>query len=71
LFVGYYAEGDETKAVRIKQPIMPSDPAFIVGDPDERFRSTLVSGYSYAERYRIFLERMLGKKRYDGACFLI
>jgi hypothetical protein len=23
LFVGYYAEGDETKAVRIKQPIMP------------------------------------------------
>ena len=71
LFAGYYAEGDETKPVNIKQPIMPSDPAFVVDCPDSRFRSTVVPGYSYAERYRTFLERMLGKKRYDGACFLV
>jgi len=71
LFVGYYAEGDETKPVRIKQPLIPSDPAFIVGDKTARLQKVQIAGHSYAERYRIFLERMLAKKRYDGACFLV
>jgi hypothetical protein len=71
LFVGYYAEGDETKPVAINQPIIPSEPAFILGDESERFLKTRIGGRSYAERYRIFLERMVAKKRYDGACFLV
>ena len=71
LFVGYYAEGDETKPVMIKQPIIPTDPAFLIGSKDGRLTATKVRGHSYAERYRIFLERMVAKKRYDGACFLV
>lgn len=70
LFVGYYAEGDETKPVEIKQPIMPTDPAFIVRRENDQLM-VRVTGHSYAERYRIFLERMIAKKRYDGACFLV
>jgi hypothetical protein len=42
-----------------------------MGADQKRLRSATVPGHSYAERYRIFLERMLGKKRYDGACFLV
>src|SRR5690606_32938056 len=56
LFVGYYAEGDETKPVKIKQPLIPSDPAFVAGDVNERLTKKEVVGRSYAERYRIFLE---------------
>ena len=58
-------------ASRRKQPLIPSDPAFVVGDINARLMKKGIVGHSYAERYRIFLERMVAKKRYDGACFLV
>lgn len=71
LFVGRYAEGDETKCVEIKQPHIPTDPAFEGPHRDARLSRTRFKGISYAERYRVFLERMIAKKLYDGACFLV
>lgn len=69
LFVGYYAEGDETTPVEVNQPLIPTDPAF--APQEKRLLATKVKGHSYAERYRVFLERMLARKKYDGACFLV
>jgi len=71
LFVGRYAEGDETKCVEINQPHIPTDPAFESLHRDGRLSRTRFKGISYAERYRVFLERMIAKKLYDGACFLV
>jgi hypothetical protein len=71
LFVGHYGEGDETKPVKVTQPIIPTDPIFVSAKGNFRVERSAVVGVSYAERYRIFLERMLAKKRYDGACFLV
>ena len=71
LFVGRYEPGDENKAVEIRQPILPVDPAFGGLRPDARVLSTKFAGPSYAARYRIFLERMIAKKLYDGACFIV
>ena len=71
LLVGSYGKGDESKNVTITQPIVPVDQAFISPDEETRLSSTKIRGVSYAERYRIFLERMLAKKMYDGACFVV
>ncbi len=71
LFVGCYAQGEESKGVRITQPHFPSDAAFESHEPKQRLETTKYVGPSYAERYRIFLERMIAKKLYDGACFLV
>lgn len=71
LFVGRYAEGDENKPVEIKQPLFPTDAAFAGTDPTRRLNSIRYPGPSYAERYRVFLRRMLAQKLYDGACFLV
>jgi len=71
LFVGRYAKGDEKAGVVITQPLFPTDPAFIYQDEKNRLTAQKISGISYAERYKIFLERMIAKKLYDGACFLV
>lgn len=71
LFVGKYEDDQVGKSVKIKQPHFPSDQAFANGNPDATLRLvTELQGPSYAERYRIFLERMIAKKYYDGACFI-
>ncbi len=71
LFVGRYADGDENKTVEVNQPHFPTDAAFSGHDSNARLAATKVKGPSYAERYKVFLERMLGKKLYDGACFIV
>lgn len=71
LFVGKYDDDQIGKSVKIKQPHFPSDLAFANGNSEAAIRAvTAFQGPSYAERYRIFLERMIGKKYYDGACFI-
>lgn len=71
LFVGRYADGQENKTVEIRQPHIRVDHAFSGPDKDAWKNSRTIQGPSYAERYKIFLERMIGKKLYDGACFLV
>jgi len=71
LFVGRYGDGDEQNTVSIKQPLIPVDPAFAGSDPSARTRVLNFPGPSYADRYKVFLERMIAKKLYDGACFLV
>jgi hypothetical protein len=71
LFVGRYGDGDELKTVKIRQPLIPVDPMFGGAEPEARTRVTNFPGPSYAERYKIFLERMIAKKLYDGACFIV
>lgn len=71
LFVGRYADGDEQKPVEITQPHIPTDPAFTVANPSSRLEKIKLKGPSYAERYKIFLERMIAKKLYDGAAFIV
>lgn len=71
LFVGRYAADDVLKGVEINQPHFPSDPIFDGSDPQSRLKNVRYAGPSYAERYRIFLERMMGKKQYDGAGFIV
>jgi hypothetical protein len=71
LFVGRYGDEDELKTVKIRQPIIPVDPVFAGADPAARSRGTNFPGPSYADRYKIFLERVIAKKLYDGACFLV
>lgn len=70
LFCGKYNEAQVGKAVEIKQPHFPSDLAFAGPDPALRTSTIKYPGPSYAERYCIFLERMILKKMYDGACFI-
>lgn len=71
LFVGRYAAGEENSPVRVKQPIIPVDPVFEGNASKARLSATVFEGSSYAQRYRIFLERMIAKKLYDGACFIV
>jgi hypothetical protein len=71
LFVGRYAAGEENKTVQITQPHLRVDRAFAGPDEDAWRNSIKIQGPSYAERYKIFLERMIAKKLYDGACFLV
>ncbi len=71
LFVGRYAEGDENKGVEVNQPHIPPDPIFLGRIQDVHKSTVKFIGPSYTERYRIFLERMIAKKLYDGACFLV
>jgi hypothetical protein len=71
LFIGRYEDGDENTSVNISQPLIPIDPIYSKPGPRARIISTKVAGPSYAERYKIFLERMMAKKLYDGACFLV
>lgn len=70
LLVGRYGAGDENRPVEIRQPLFPTDPAFCM-DPERRFASIKLPGVSYAERYRLFLERMIAMKLYDSAAFLV
>lgn len=71
LFVGRYEGGAEDKGVQINQPHFPSDPAFAGANASEREQKLKYRGPSYAERYRVFLKRMIAKKKYDGASFLV
>ncbi len=71
LFVGRYEETDVDRGVEIKQPHFFTDPAFDGNDPTHRTATAKYKGPSYAQRYRIFLERMIAKKLYDGACFIV
>jgi len=71
LFIGKYEEEDVAKSVEIRQPHFPADAAFKGKESAERASSVKYGGPSYAERYRIFLERMIAKKLYDGACMLV
>jgi len=71
LFVGKYSEGEETKGVEISQPLIRVDPIFSGRNDNEWKAENKFKGVSYAERYRILLERMIAKKLYDGAAFLV
>lgn len=71
LFVGRYAAGELEKPVRITQLHFPTDPAFAGKDADGRMSKTRYKGPSYAERYKIFMERMIAKKQFDRACFIV
>jgi len=70
LFIGRYEEGQKNKSVKITQPLISVDPVF--STTKENWEESIkFNGCSYADRYRIFLDRMIGKKLYDGASFLI
>lgn len=71
LFVGMHPKGDEGKGVEICQPLIQVDRAF-AGSNEADWKSEIkFSGISYSERYRVFLERMIAKKLYDGASFIV
>lgn len=70
LFVGRYDDEESSAGVEIKQPHFPSDEAFRTAEADAGSTLLVHVGPGYAERYRIFLERMIAKKYYDGACFI-
>jgi hypothetical protein len=70
LFVGVYEEDRYDAPVRLQQPHFQVDPIFAAGNENGWSSKVEFDGPSYAYRYRIFLERMLAKKRYDGACFI-
>jgi hypothetical protein len=70
LFVGMYADADVDRGVEITLPHFRSDEAF--NPCDDLFQSnTTQIGPSYARRYRIFLERMIEKRQYNGAAFIV
>jgi len=70
LFIGRYEEGQKNKSVKITHPLISVDPVF--STTKENWEESIkFNGCSYADRYRIFLDRMIGKKLYDGASFLI
>ena len=70
LFVGRYDDEELSRGVKIRQPHFLSDEAFRTASFDARSTRFEHTGPGYAERYRIFLERMIAKKYYDGACFI-
>ena len=70
LFVGRYDDEEPSTGVEIKQPHFLSDEAFRTAGVDAPSAPVVHLGPGYAERYRIFLERMIAKKYYDGACFI-
>jgi hypothetical protein len=70
LFCGRYDESLVDKPVEINQPHFPSDKKFTGPNPADRTTKMRYLGPSYAQRYCIFLERMILKKMYDGACFI-
>jgi hypothetical protein len=70
LFVGRYAEKELSGRVEIKQPHFYTDPVFEPENSEDRLSGVKYRGPSYATRYRIFLERMIAKKYYDGAAFI-
>lgn len=68
LFVGRYKSGDLDVPVEMNHPHFTSDLVFALGTPpNDRSK---YPGASYANRYCIFLERMILKKLYDSACFI-
>jgi hypothetical protein len=70
LFVGKYTEQSSQTPVVVRQPHFPVDPIF--GDSKGEFLSKILfEGPSYAQRYGIFLERLILKKKYDSACFVV
>lgn len=70
LFVGKYTTESAATPVVVRQPHFPVDGVF--GDEKGEFLNTIAfRGPSYAQRYKIFLERLLLKKKYDAACFLV
>lgn len=70
LFVGCYEDEDIHRGIKIKQPHFLTDPAFDGKNPNDRLSQNTYVGPSYAERYRIFLDRMIAKKLYDAGCFI-
>lgn len=71
LFVGCYEDDDLDKGVKIRQPHFLTDPAFDGVNPADRLSDNQYIGPSYAQRYRVFLDRMIAKKLYDAACFIV
>jgi hypothetical protein len=71
LLVGVYEEADCSRPVEIKQPHLPADDVFAGEGRSTPRNMTKFQGISYAERYRVGLTRMIAKKLYDGACFIV
>lgn len=71
LFMGLYEKDELNEPVTIRQPLFPVDPVFAPADDPEWVGKSMFKGPSYAERYRIYLERLIGTKLYDGACFVV
>jgi hypothetical protein len=70
VFVGKYTHESSETPVAIRQPHFTVDPMF--AGLERGFRSKVeFKGASYAQRYRTFLERLILKKKYDGACFIV
>jgi Restriction endonuclease XhoI len=70
LFVGKYTTETSATPVRVRQPHFPVDGMY--GDAkNEYLQKISFNGPSYAQRYRIFLERLILKKKYDAACFVV
>lgn len=69
LFIGMYESEHLDKPVRVHQPHFHADPAFVCG-PEKRQGKTRVIGWSYARRYHIMMDRLLGRQLYDRACLL-
>ena len=67
-FVGKYAEEDHGPT-EIRQPHFLTRDVFR-GGPDKFTDVPKFLGPSYAQRYRIFLEQMVGKRLYDAGAFL-
>jgi hypothetical protein len=53
------------------QPHFLADPEFGAKNPQSQLSQLKDLGPSYAQRYRIFWERMIARKFYDGACFIV
>ncbi|WP_080435572.1 PaeR7I family type II restriction endonuclease [Burkholderia ubonensis] len=68
LFIGLYDDDEIGQPVNVRQPHFCADEAFQSVE-NQRGPSDF-PGPSYAERYRIFFERMIAKKMYDSACFI-
>lgn len=69
LFVGHYDEMSWEKSVGVGQPLIPADPVFLrAAEPP--VLATNVSGWSYARRYTLFLDRLREQGIYHGTCFL-
>lgn len=69
LFVGMYEEKDFALKVKIKQPHIECDDIF--KSSEDLFHSEISHfGPSYAYRYKIFMERMVANKLYNGAAFI-
>lgn len=69
LFVGRYDDADLEQGVQIHPPHFPTDKAFAL-DEASRISEVRIDGHSYADRYQIFMSRLIATKLYDRTCFI-